>query len=131
MKLHFFQATVVAPFALCSAADAQADSHYGLAQEIVDLLSETELLLSSCTDEPTTAAALPQLRELAQRAAELKNRQNKLPNSSLQEDINIAALVKDFQVVWGAICSHIERLEKGGLLTSELREVLRIAPTTN
>ncbi len=131
MNIHFFPATAAVPFLLCSAAVAQTDSHYSLAQEIVALLSETELLLSSCTDKPTTAAALPQLRELAQRAADLKNRQNKLPNSSLQEDINIAALVQDFQVVWGGICSHIERLENSGLLTDELREVLRIAPTTN
>ena len=119
------------PASICCAATEQTDTHHLLAQEIITLLSDTELVLNSCTDPASVETALPRLRELAQQAQAIHDRQLKLPNSTLQEDISIAALVQEFQIIWGAICAHIERLDKAGLLTPELREVLRIAPTTN
>ncbi len=124
-------ATITLPALICPIATAQADSHYTLAQEVIALLSETELTLSSCTDAAGTEAALPKLRELAAKAAELHTRQQQLPDSTMQEDVAIAALVQDFQTIWGAIRAHIDRLEQAGLLSEALREVLRIAPTTD
>lgn len=118
------------PASVCCATE-QTDTHHILAQEIIALLSDTELVLNSCTDSASVEAALPRLRELAQQAHDIHERQRKLPDSSLQEDISIASLVQEFQLIWGAIRAHIERLEKAGLLSKELREVLRIAPTTN
>lgn len=116
---------------VCPMAVAQSDTHYLLAQEVINLLSETEMTLAGCTDAAGTEAALPKLRELAAQAAELRTRQQQLPDSTLQEDLTIAPLVQDFQLLWAAIRSHIERLEREGLLSAQLREVLRIAPTTN
>lgn len=131
MKILPYTSALLIPAAACHAAAEQTDTHHILAQEIIHLLSETELVLSSCTDKMSTEAALPGLRALAQQAQSIHDRQLKLPNSTLQEDISIATLVQEFQLIWGAICAHIERLDKAGLLTPELREVLRIAPTTN
>lgn len=131
MKILPYTCALLIPAAACHAATEQTDTHHTLAREIIDLLAETELVLNSCTDEISTAAAISRLRELAQQAQSIHERQRKLPNSTLQEDISIAALVQEFQIIWGAICAHIERLDKAGLLTPELREVLRIAPTTN
>lgn len=131
MKTLPYICALLIPAAVCHASTEQTDTHHTLAREIINLLSETELVLNSCTDEISTAAAIPRLRELAQQAQTIHERQLKLPNSTLQEDISIAALVQEFQLIWGAICAHIERLDKAGLLSNELREVLRIAPTTN
>ncbi len=119
------------PCLLSPAIAAQPDTHYTLAQEVIALLSETEQILNSCSDADSTAAALPELRKLAQRAAELRTRQLQLADSTMQEDINIAPLVQDFQLIWGAVCAQIERLEQAGLLSEALREVLCISPTTN
>lgn len=131
MKPYPYIYALVISATVCYATTEQPDTHHSLAQEVIALLSETELVLNSCTDSTSVEAALPRLRELAQQAQSIHSRQLKLPNSTLQEDISIAALVQEFQLIWGAICSHIERLEKAGLLSTDLREVLRIAPTTN
>ena len=131
MKISPYICALIIPAAACYATTEQTDTHHTLAQEIIDLLAETELVLSTCTDSTSVEAALPRLKELAEQAQSIHSRQLRLPNSSLQEDISIATLVQDFQLVWGAICNHIERLEKAGILSNELRDVLRIAPTTN
>jgi hypothetical protein len=131
MKTFPYICALLIPAAACYADTEQTDTHHTLAQEVVNLLAETELLLSTCTDAASVEAALPKLKELAQLAQSIHSRQLKLPNSTLQEDISIAALVQEFQLIWGAICGHIERLEKAGLLSKDLRDVLRIAPTTN
>ncbi len=131
MKIHPYICALIIPAAACYATTEQPDSHQSLAQEIINLLSETELVLSTCTDATSVEAALPKLNELAQQAQSIHSRQLRLPDSTLQEDISIAAHVQEFQLIWGAICGHIERLEKAGILSNELRDVLRIAPTTN
>ena len=131
MKTLPYICALIIPSAACYATSENPDTHHTLAQEVINLLAETELLLSTCTDAAGVEAALPKLKELAQLAQSIHSRQLKLPNSTLQEDISIAALVQEFQLIWGAICGHIERLEKAGLLSNDLRDVLRIAPTTN
>lgn len=131
MKTSPYICALLFPAAACYAGTEQVDTHHTLAQEVINLLAETELLLSTCTDAASVEAALPKLKELAQLAQSIHSRQIKLPDSTLQEDISIASLVQEFQLVWGAICGHIERLEKAGILSNELRDVLRIAPTTN
>ena len=131
MKISTYISALIIPAAACYATTEHTDTHHSLAQEIINLLSETELVLSTCTDAASVEAALPRLEELAQQAQSIHDRQLKMPNSTLQEDISIAALVQEFQLIWGAICAHIERIEKAGILSNELRDVLRIAPTTN
>ncbi len=106
-------------------------SHASIAQEIIALLSDTELVLNSCRDQESTAAALPELRALAARAHDIRTRQLSLPDSTLQEDIAIARSVPEFRTLWEAISAHIERMQSENLLSDELREVLRIAPTTH
>ena len=105
-------------------------SHASIAQEIIALLSDTELVLNSCRDKESVAAAIPELRELAARARDIRTRQLTLPDSSLQEDISIARSVPDFRTLWDAVSAHIERLQNENLMSDELREVLCIAPTT-
>lgn len=105
-------------------------THFSVAQEIIDLLSQTEIILNTCQNEESVKAALPQLSELAAQAKLLKEKQATLPDSSLNEDISLARQVQDFQTIWNAIRAHIERLENSGLISDELRDVLKIAPTT-
>ena len=114
----------------CVAAADESTTHFTIAQEVINLLAETELLLNSCRDADSVAAAIPELQKLGTEAQAIKQRQLSLPDSSLQEDITIARQVKDFQNLWSAIQSHIERLQKDGLMSDELRKVLCIAPTT-
>lgn len=105
-------------------------THFSVAQEIIDLLSQTEIILNTCQNEESVKAALPQLSELAAQVKLLKEKQATLPDSSLNEDISLARQVQDFQTIWNAIRAHIERLENSGLISDELRDVLKIAPTT-
>ena len=119
------------PLIICSVAAANEPvPHFSIAQEVINLLAETELLLNSCRDAESVAAAVPELQKLGAEAQAIKEKQLKLPDSSLQEDITIARQVKDFQNLWSAIQGHIERIQKDGLMSEELRNVLCIAPTT-
>lgn len=106
-------------------------THISLARQIIELLSQTELVLNTCQNEASVKEAIPQLKELAEQAQQLKQQQSQLPDSSLNEDLTIAKQVPDFLTIWDAIRAHIERLENSKLLSDELREVLKIAPTTN
>ena len=124
-------AAAALPLIICSVAAANEPvTHFSIAQEVINLLAETELLLNSCRDAESVAAAVPELQKLSEEAQAIKEKQLKLPDSSLQEDITIARQVKDFQNLWSAIQNHIERLQKDGLMSEELRKVLCIAPTT-
>ncbi len=115
--------------ALCLAADVPAtDTHQGLAQATVDLLSQTEICLNSCRDEASVRAALPRLKELAEQARQLTARQKALPDPTVQDDMAAQSLVADFQTLWNAIQEHLERLEREHLLSPAMREILRIAP---
>ena len=131
MKASLILPATICGALLCSADEAAQATHYSLAQEVINLLSETELTLGSCTDAAGVEAALPRLEELAEQAHRLRKSQLSLPDSTVQEDIAIARMVQDFQTIWEAIRAHIERLESSGLMSDKLRQVLRIAPTTN
>lgn len=125
-------APIAATLLICPAvADEQkADTHFTIAQDVINLLSETEIVLNSCRDAESVKAAEEPLKVLAKMAQDIKARQFALPDSSLQEDITIAGQVKDFQNLWNAIQNHIERLQRDGLMSDALRDILRIAPTT-
>lgn len=131
MKATPILPSIICGTLLCTADDTAQATHFSLAQEVINLLSETELTLGSCTDTAGVEAALPRLEELAEQARQLREAQLKLPDSTIQEDIAIARMVQDFQLIWEAIRAHIERLESTGLMTDKLRNVLHIAPTTN
>ena len=131
MKHIILSALIISSSLSCATAQDTADTHQSLAKEVITLLADTELALNSCRDAESVQAALPTFRELAKQAETIKQKQLALPDSTLQEDITIARDVQDFQILWEAIQAHIDRLMNENLLTPELRDVLRIAPTTN
>lgn len=127
---RFAAATLLLPAALTCAAQtpAAADTHQGIAEALVELLSRTELCLNGCSDAETVQAALPQLRALAEEAADIAARQKALPEPTVQDYMASQVLAKDFLVLRRAIRQHLDRLQKDGLLTQELREILKTAP---
>ncbi len=131
MKPAFISQALVLTCAISYATEETQATHFSLAQNVITLLSETELTLSSCTDAESVSTALPKLRQLGEQARAIADKQRLLPDSSLNEDLTIAPLVNDFQLLWDAIRAHIERLENSGLMSEELKNVLRVAPTTN
>lgn len=104
-------------------------SHQDLALEVLQYLSDTETCLNSCVDEDSVASALPRLRQLAAQARSLAERQRKLDEPSLQDHIAMQQHVKRFNTLWSAIRQHLDRLEKSNLMSPELRDVLRVAPS--
>lgn len=123
MKFLIYTAPIVA----CCSVTAQ-DTHYSLAEEIVDFLSQTEICLNLCQDEQSVKEMLPQLKELSAYAAELKARQSKLADLTPAEDKAIAKLIPDYLNLQRAIEEHVARIIKNGLMSEELAEVLCISP---
>ncbi len=103
-------------------------SHQEFIPALLELLSQTEQALASCTDASSVEAALPRLRELATQARELSARQQTLPEPTVQDYMAAHPHVAAFNQLWEAICAHIERLEQARLVTPELRSLLRLAP---
>lgn len=127
MKL-FFPCSLA--LACCAIAAESTITHHQLAQEVIALLSETELLLSTCQDSESVQAALPQLQQLAEQAEAIRQKQLALPDSTLQEDLEIYKLVQDFQMLWNAVQDHIDRLINDGLMSPELSKILKISHNT-
>ncbi len=121
----------------CAAQHAAAqDSHISLANEIINLLSATEICLNTCRDAASVQAVLPQLELLAQKAADIKERQSKLPDFTPAEDKEIARLIPTYTTLSKAIDAHLQRLADSGLMSPELRAILGYTqpdspPTTN
>jgi len=115
---------------ICCAAwgENAVDTHQSIARELVNLLSETEVCLNSCRDTASVEAALPELRRLAARADAIAARQSALPAPTVQDDMAAAEMVNDFATIWQAICKHIDRLQKAGLVSDALRDVLKLSP---
>lgn len=108
-----------------AAPEASLESHRDLAHAITDFLSRTEVCLRGCTDAASVQAALPQLRELAQEARRLADAQATLPEPTMQDYMASQELALQFLPIWKAIRAHVERLEKDGLMTDELRALLQ------
>lgn len=100
------------------------DTHQSLAKELVDILSQTEIQLNSCTDEASITAAIPALLELSQRTAKLKQRQKALPEPTVQDYLAAQNLVGDFNTLAQAIEQHIARLQRENLLSPQLKKIL-------
>lgn len=115
--------------ACCLVMAQEQRTHLDLAHALVDLLSETEACLNTCRDKESVQAAIPRLEQLAQQARQLRQEQAALPNSTVQDDIAAAELAGDFMMLWNAICQHVERLETSGLMSEDLRNVLRVSPS--
>lgn len=103
-------------------------THQEAAEQLIDLLLETEACLAGCTDAAGVQAALPRLRELAVRARLFKAAQDHLPEPTTHDYIAAQELLKRFNTTWQAIRDHIERLRRDSLLSRELSEILVIAP---
>ena len=101
------------------------ESHRDLAHAITGFLSRTEVCLRGCTDAASVQAALPKLRELAQEARRLEDAQAALPEPTMQDYMASQELALQFLPIWKAIRAHMERLEKDGLMTDELRALLQ------
>ena len=110
------------------AAEEGPTTHQEAAQQLIELLVDTEACLAGCTDAESVQAALPRLHKLADRAAALKQAQNKLPEPTTQDYLAGQELLGPFNTAWKAVRTHIERLEKAGLMGPELRALLGIAP---
>ena len=108
-----------------AASTASLESHRDLAHAITDFLSRTEVCLRGCTDAASVQAALPKLRELAQEARRLADAQAALPEPTMQDYMASQELALQFLPIWKAIRAHVERLEKDGLMTDELRALLQ------
>ena len=104
---------------------AGEESHRDLAHAVTDFLSRTELCLRGCTDAAAVQAALPHLRELAREARRLAEAQAALPEPTMQDYMASQELALQFLPVWKAIRAHLERLEKDGFMTDELRTLLQ------
>lgn len=107
-----------------------AESHAELADALVNLLQRTAATLESCTDAAAVSAALPQLKKQREEAARLITRQAALPEPTVQDYMAAQARANDFLDAKRAIRSGIERLQREGLLSPEIRETLGIAPET-
>lgn len=125
--LPFLTLCALACPAIHAAAEAQSqDTHQKIAADLIDLLSETEIALNSCRDEASVKAALPRFQELAAIADSIAARQAAIAPPTIQDDIAAAVYAEQFAMLWDAICRHINRLERAGLLSDELRDILRI-----
>lgn len=103
-----------------------SDSHQSLALELIQILSDTESRLRDCTDAASTSAAIPHLHKLSQQIIRLKERQQALPEPTVQDYIAAQTLVAEFNTLAQAIQQHIERLLQEKLISPELRQILAI-----
>lgn len=109
-------------------SEALPASHQDCALAVLQLLSDTELCLNGCRDAASVQAALPRFRELSERAHRLAEVQRHLPEPTSQDLISMNQHMERFNLLWGAIGDHIHRLEKAGLVSHELRDILHLAP---
>ena len=109
---------------LCVATVQAQDTHISLANEIIDLLSETEICLNLCRDPQSVQDVLPQLQDLQKRAQDIKMRQSTLPDLTPEDDKKIAPLISTFITLQDAITAHLHRLSAEKLLSPELIRVL-------
>lgn len=105
-----------------------ADTHQGVAEELLDLLSRIELCLRNCNDAESVTAALPDLRQMGEEAAALSARQHALPDPTVQDYMASQTLAKDFLVITRSINRHITRLQQAGLMSAELQQILKPQP---
>lgn len=110
------------------AATPAPDSHTEIADELTDLLHRTTLQLEQCTDAASVSAAIPTLRALRAEASALMQRQAALPEPTVQDYMAAQNRANDFLDAKRAIQQQISRLQKSGLLTPPMREILGIAP---
>ena len=113
---------------LSCAAEEQPTTHREAAQQLVELLVDTDVCLATCTDAASVQAALPKLRELAARAEQLKIAQSKLPEPTIQDYLYGQELLGAFNTAWQAVRAHIDRIEQAHLMSPELRDILRVTP---
>ncbi len=129
-----YAALLLALAPLCPAEEAAAQSpalpatHQEFIPALLELLTQTEHELASCTDAASVQTALPRLRELAERARQLSAHQHSLPEPTVQDYMAAHPHVADFNRLWEAITNHIARMAQEQLISPELREVLQIAP---
>ncbi|MGN0835821.1 MAG: hypothetical protein ACI4OS_00105 [Akkermansia sp.] len=110
---------------LAAAPLPAADSHTETAQALVELLRATEASLARCSDADSVQTELPILRRLAEQAQELRQRQQALPEPTVQDFLAVQHLAPEFLQLSERLSEHMQRLEEQGLMSPELRAVLQ------
>lgn len=108
--------------------EALPATHQDYALALLQLLSDTEVVLNGCRDADSTQAALPRLRELGEQARRLAEAQRRLAEPTTEDQELLSRHAERFTLLWEAICQHIERLEQEHLLTPQLNDILCIVP---
>ena len=110
---------------LAAAPLTAADSHTETAQTLVELLRATEASLARCTDADRIRTELPVLEQLAEQAGVLRQRQQSLPEPTVQDFLAVQHLAPEFMQLSERLGEHMQRLEEQGLMSPELRAVLQ------
>lgn len=110
---------------LATAPLSAADSHTETAQALVELLRATEASLTRCSDADSVRAELPVLAQLAEQAGILRQRQQSLPEPTVQDFLAVQHLAPEFMQLSERLGEHMQRLEEQGLMSPELRAVLQ------
>lgn len=127
MRILFTLLLLISPL-IARGEEAPPATHRQAAEQLVELLKDTDNCLAGCVDAASVQAALPRLRELAERAHCIKQTQNSLPEPTTQDYMAAQSLVAEFVPRWQSIRAHIARLKSEKLLTPELSSILVIAP---
>lgn len=118
---------ICAVSALGSQAAELPSNHVDLTAVILDFLSRTELCLNSCQDAQSVNAAIPTLQQLKLECDAIAEKQQNLPEPTVQDYMAVQNQMETFNTIWKAIREHLERLEKQRLITKEMRDILLIA----
>ncbi|MGN0865065.1 MAG: hypothetical protein ACI4P8_02840 [Akkermansia sp.] len=110
---------------LAAAPLTAADSHTETAQALIELLHATEASLARCRDADSIRTELPILRQLAEQAQALRQRQQALPEPTVQDFLAVQHLAPEFMQLSEHLGEHMQRLEEQGLMSPELRAVLQ------
>ncbi len=112
-----------------SAQSASSSPHYILAQELIDLLNETDSILSMCYDADSIRQAIPRLETQRMKMNAIAVRQSELPDPTAEEEQDVLQLKEQFTTAWNNVSGQIDRLVLNGLITPELAAVLSLDPS--
>ncbi len=125
-------AKIAIPLLLCTlplhsneeGADISTHSQYSAS--LVVLLKKTLVSLQACRDVESTKAQLSTLKLYQKEMDVLARVLVKLPSPSAVDYVQAHDQLIEFNRTWRLISEEIQRLEREGLLSKELMEVLKV-----